>query len=136
MKKILGRNIRRNRATIRPAIQNDLLYLRILKKVLNRAGINPEYYSLKGYSEEAMCLEYRDGCWLVYNGERGNKYDMKKYGNIYDACLNLILRLSDSDEEKERMQNCFNMNLKIHKPLIMRGQVTASRKRKSSKYNK
>lgn len=85
----------------------DKDYLIILKSTFKTEGIPSVYYSIDGYSEDAICIERDDNYWIVYNGERGNKYNIKNYDNVIFACYNMIYRLSESRAEKLRIQNIF-----------------------------
>lgn len=111
-------------AKVRPYRLNNSLYLEKLKSTFEHLGIPSVYYSLNGYSEDAICIEYNNNSWIVYNGERGNKYNINKYKNIQDACDNLILRLSESEEERKQIQNIFENNLKKYGHIIPQNQIT------------
>lgn len=52
------------------------------------------YFSLYGYSEEAVCLEQDGSHWNVFNGERNNKNELKAYDNALEASLEITVRLS------------------------------------------
>ena len=108
---------------IKPSILSNRLYLRVLKRTLDDVGIPSVYYSLNGYSEEAICIECNNGSWVVYNGERGNKYNINKYKNIQDACANLILRLTESVEEQEQIQSIFEKRINRYKYIVLQKQM-------------
>ncbi len=107
-------------AHVKASMLRNELYFMELKEVLDSIGIPSVYYSFNGYSEDAVCIEYNNNCWMVYNGERGNKYNINKYDNIQDASFNMILRLSESDKEREHIQNIFENRLKRYKYPIQR----------------
>lgn len=83
-----------------------------LKQILARHEIEDIYYSLKGYGENAVCLEHRNDKWLVYMGERGNRYNLHEYDNIGEACKNVIDRLAESDDEALAMQKELDRDIK------------------------
>ena len=89
----------------------DLFCLRVLKDVLKLAEIPLGYYSINSYSEDAVCIEYLDGDWIVYNGERENKYNISKFNNVVNACRELISRLSDTEKEKQYIISLFEKNI-------------------------
>lgn len=82
-----------------------------LKKVLTLFGIPTIYYSIKGYSEDAVCIECQGFSWIVYNGEKGNKYNLKCYNNVVSASYDLISRVSESEEESRKMKNVFRKKI-------------------------
>ena len=52
---------------------------------LRKTDIPSFYYSV-GYAEEAICIEKDDEGWIVYTGERGSKFRIKRFVNENDAC--------------------------------------------------
>lgn len=95
-------------------VLSDVLYFKQLKLIFDSVGIPPVYYSFNGYSEDAICIERSSGMWIVYNGEKGNKYNINKYSDILDACNNLILRISENEKERKQIQNMFEKNINRH----------------------
>lgn len=96
-------------------IPRDENYLKRLEDVFDHIEIPSDYYSLNGYSEDAICIERSDGMWIVYNGEKGNKYNLKKYRATLEACIDMILRISESEEEQIRIQSMFMRNVLMDK---------------------
>jgi len=95
--------------------ENNDLYLPILMKALQRSDIPEEFCSIGEYAEEAVCLERHDLSWVVYDGERGKKYNIKTYRNCKEACYDLMSRVAESDEAEKEMKDFFNMECeKIH----------------------
>lgn len=109
-------------AETKPFRINNASYLKELKSTFDYTGVPSVYYSLEGYSEDAICIEHNDDNWIVYNGERGNRYNIKKYRNIQDACYNLILRLSESEEEYRQMRNVFAQKIKRYRHIVRQNQ--------------
>lgn len=64
-------------------------------------------YSLDGYAEEAVCMEKEEKEYAVYNGERGNKYNLNRYPEIINAFCDIISRLAESDEEEGKIRHEF-----------------------------
>lgn len=117
------------------SILSDALYLKELKIIFDSVGIPSVYYSFNGYSEDAICIEHSADMWIVYNGERGNKYNISKYSDIQDACCNLILRLSESEEERNQIQNMFEKSLNKHIKQLNRNGIVNRYTRKAGDIN-
>lgn len=96
----------------------DTPQLKALKKTFCKFKIPSAYYSLAGYSEDAICIErVHNAEWWVYDAERGNKYNKVSYDSLFDACSELIARISESDEEEEKMKINFRHNLYANESL-------------------
>lgn len=63
--------------------------------------------SLEGYAEEAICMEKEENEYIVYEGERGNKYNLKRHPKIISAFCDIISRLAESDKEEGKMRHEF-----------------------------
>lgn len=61
-------------------------YLKALEVVLSKRYPST-YYSLGDYQESAACIQSEGDGWIIYFGERGNRYNEKKYDNALDACV-------------------------------------------------
>ena len=82
----------------------DIMYMDNLIITLVEMEIPPNYYSINEYSEEAICIEMDDlARWNVYEGERGNKYNERKYFECKEACIDLLSRLSESEAERREI---------------------------------
>lgn len=57
-----------------------------LKAELELLGVSPLLYSLRGRSDEKLCLECRDGDWYVYFVERGRERPMRAFDSEGPAC--------------------------------------------------
>ena len=64
-------------------------------------------YNLKGYQEESNCLEKVKDGWIIYNGERGNHYNEKKYDTILLACVKFLRFFTHNPEQITEMENEF-----------------------------
>lgn len=84
-----------------------------LKDALTLNGIPPYYYSLNGYSEEAICIEKNKDVWNVYLGERGKKNNTKSFTNVNEACLEMIASLTESYEQEKKTKEDFEQNCKF-----------------------
>lgn len=69
------------------------------KGKLNKLGevlakrVPPQDYSLEGYFEDNICLEYADEIWLVYYANRSRKDNLKTFKDLDDAAKCIIERL-------------------------------------------
>lgn len=63
--------------------------------------------SLDGYAEESVCMEKEGKEYIVYIGERNNKYDLRKYTKIIPAFGDIISRLSETDKEETKLKREF-----------------------------
>lgn len=62
-------------------------------------------YHFGGYQESATCLQYENACWVIYNAERGNRYDEIKCDTILEACLMFIRKMTHRIEDISIMEN-------------------------------
>lgn len=106
---------------------------RIEKRGIEREGINclrilglalkdiipVELYSIGGYREESFCIEKQLNNWIVYIGERGNKHDIKYFYNAKQACLELISRVSESDEQEKLIKYIFDFYIAGYQDISM-----------------
>lgn len=60
--------------------------------------------SLEGYAEESICMEKEGKEYLVYNGERGNKYELRRHLKIISAFCDIISRVAENHEEESKMK--------------------------------
>ncbi len=65
------------------------------------------YFGFGEYCEEALCIEKTSDGWIVYNGERGNKYNVAKCDTVLYACMTLIRRKVRDIKEIERIEQDF-----------------------------
>jgi hypothetical protein len=62
-----------------------------LKAELDRAGVDPEAYSLEGrHLHESYVLERGVGGWFIYYSERGKRTDEQFFGTEDAACRYLF----------------------------------------------
>lgn len=89
----------------------EIKTLEVLRRVLDKYGVNAAYYSLSGHREQAACIQKTYGSWLCFNVERGAKFQKEKANNVKDACLLLIKRMADSREDEKIMSEEFKKEL-------------------------
>lgn len=89
--------------------ENNELYIETLKTSLKKFNIPDEFCSFGEYAEEAVCLEKNAASWIVYEGERGKKYNIKTHMDCRDACDDMISRISESDSAETDLKDFFHM---------------------------
>lgn len=79
------------------------LYLEALEEVLSsRYPVNR--YHIGGYQEAAVCLQATNNGWIIYTGERGNRYAEIKCDTVLKACLELIRKMTHRVEDVSIME--------------------------------
>ena len=79
-------------------------YIEALDAVL-KERYDENSYCLSGYQEESVCLQYQNGSWLVYDGERGNHYNEIKCDTILKACMEIFRKMTHRIEDISIMEN-------------------------------
>ena len=85
------------------------LYIEALLTTLQEFHIPEGFCSVGEYAEEAVCLEKNASSWIVYEGERGKKYNIKTHMNCRDACCDIISRISESAENEKELKHFFHL---------------------------
>ena len=80
------------------------IYLKALEKVISKRYHVSEY-CIGGYQESAVCIRHEDNSWIVYNGERGNRYSEVRCDTVLQGCLEFFRRFTNSAEELSAMEN-------------------------------
>ena len=100
---------------IRPMVMsypdNDSGTIDTMEAVLEGNGIPHHLFCVGRYAEESVCVEKTNDGWIVYDGERGNKYDLVKCERLVDACLQVFNRTAESDEQYKKMMAEFSSRL-------------------------
>lgn len=89
----------------------DDFFLKCLQMALDKNNIPSSYYNFMQYADEAICIDKCMNEWSVYDGERGNKYNLKKYDNVFEACMEFIMRISEDSNEEKDIVECFLYNI-------------------------
>jgi hypothetical protein len=74
-------------------------------------GIPDSTYSLEGYKEGASCIIEQNNRWLVFDAERAEKYRVKEFENIIQACFEVISRFARTKEDYDYLRGKFEQNL-------------------------
>jgi hypothetical protein len=65
-----------------------------LRLILARENIDPRVYTLDGgLPVERLCMEQREGGWVVYYSERGLRTGEQVFGTEDEACRNVLNQL-------------------------------------------
>lgn len=89
--------------------ENPDFYIEMLKGTYKAFDIRDDFWSVGEFAEEAVCLVRNAASWIVYDGERGKKHNIKTYMNCQDACHNMISRIAESDDMEKEMKNFFDL---------------------------
>lgn len=79
-------------------------YLESLECVISKR-YSSRMYCIGGYQEAAICIQSDSTGWIVYNGERGNRYAEVKCDTILKACLEFIRKFTHRVEDISAMEN-------------------------------
>lgn len=88
--------------------------IEFLKQALSKFGIPQRDYSLKGYSEDRICLDYNQEQWHVYMAERGHKRDIYQNRDADSAVMNFIDRLADDETETKDIYDYYKSLIKAN----------------------
>ena len=75
-----------------------------LEQVMSKR-YSSKMYSIGSYQEAAVCLQSVSGGWIVYNGERGNRYGEVQCDTVLKACLEFIRKMTHRVEDIAAMEN-------------------------------
>ena len=79
-------------------------YLDALEKVM-AARFPAKAYHIGGYQEAAVCIQSDSNGWVVYDGERGNRYNEIQCDTVLKACLEFIRKMTHRVEDISLMEN-------------------------------
>ena len=79
--------------------------------ILKKNNIPPYFYSVGGYADESICLEKSNSKWIVYMGERGNRFDISSYDSLPIACERIFDYVSESKQQSNDMINEFQQRI-------------------------
>ena len=76
--------------------KDSRLKLLQLEEFMTDINIPYSYFSIGTYSDEAVCIEKIGNKWVIYEGERGKKYNLKGYLFFSHACDDFFSRISET----------------------------------------
>lgn len=85
-------------------IVDDKRYLNALESMFGKRYQKNEY-KICGYQENSVCLEANGDTWVVYNGERGNRYNVVMCDTILMACLEIIRKMTKDSVQIKEMED-------------------------------
>ncbi len=77
----------------------EKVYLEKLNNTLKKHFAEAHYSFSKRH--DAVCLIKEDGNWKVFYSERGADFNVSYHDNIMEACIEMIRRLAEKDEESD-----------------------------------
>lgn len=88
-----------------PNIDNKLESAKLfaLEDVLLASNVSPEVFSLRGYKDDCVCLEWAEDKWLVYIGKNGERLFLSAHEDILSAGESLIELLIPNDRLRRKM---------------------------------
>lgn len=89
--------------------KENLDFYEILKRTFKAFDIRDDFWSFGEFAEEAVCLVKNAASWVVYDGERGKKHNIKTYMNCQEACHDLISRIAESDDMEKKLKDFFDL---------------------------
>lgn len=64
-----------------------------LKEKLETQKVPKSYYRIGSYGEEALCIVFENNQWVVFEGERGQKYNLHAFESESEACNYFLRRI-------------------------------------------
>ena len=88
-----------------PNIDNKLesATLFALEDVLLASNVSPEVFSLRGYKDDCVCLEWAEDRWWVYIGRSGERLFLSAHDDVPLAGESLIELLIPNDRLRRKM---------------------------------
>ena len=85
--------------------ENDMLVW--LQTIINQIQLSHEF-SLGQPKEQCVCLSKNEDIWEVYIVERGIIFDKSTHEELFDACVEVIHQLADSEKLFEQQKEIFS----------------------------
>lgn len=64
-----------------------LINVNTLRERLEKMNVPKSYYRIGAYGEEALCILSENNRWIVFEGERGQRYCVHEFEKESEACL-------------------------------------------------
>lgn len=78
-------------------------YLNAMEEILSKR-YSKTLFHIGGYQESAVCMQSVGTGWIVYEGERGNRYNEVACDTILKACLEFIRKMTHRVEDISAME--------------------------------
>ena len=83
----------KNIYVVNTKLKPNKYYMDKLENCLKKSRIPEQYNSIGQYAEEAVCIERKGRNWILYEGEKGKKHNVKQYNNWHKAYSDFFLEL-------------------------------------------
>ena len=83
----------KNIYVVNTKLKPNKYYMDKLENCLKKSRIPEQYHSIGQYAEEAVCIERKGRNWILYEGEKGKKHNVKQYNNWQKAYSEFFLEL-------------------------------------------
>ena len=80
------------------------LYLEALERVMAKR-YPKNTYNIGGYQEMSVCIQPDKEGWVVYVGERGNRFEEIHCSTILEGCLEFFRKVTSIVEDLSSMEN-------------------------------
>ena len=91
-----------------------------LRKVLKEFDVPELYYSIGSQVDDSVCIEYINGKWIVYEGTRGHKINVRSFPTVYEAGCELFESVVIGEKKLRQMRRRLKRRLSI--PKMKRGE--------------
>ena len=112
--------------------EGSVMYLIALEGVLS-VRYPSKRYGINVYKEDALCIEWVGDKWVVYDGERGNRYREESFSDVSKACLSVIRRITHNEEMIKEMEEEFLLSSKKEPSYILNDLIKAGLKNPMTK---
>lgn len=85
-----------------------------LENCLKKSRIPEQYYSIGQYAEEEVCIERKGRNWILYEGEKGKKHNVKQYNNWHKAYSDFFSRIAEGDGQEQELCRMMKSNRRMH----------------------
>ena len=77
--------------------------LEALDKTFRQFHVRPNSYAFFQEEDNRICLKYENGEWLTLISERGEAFNVFRFGDVDSACLFMIKEIAESKIEANQM---------------------------------
>ena len=91
-------------------LSNDII--RALLNTFEHFDVPAAYFSFEKLADSSICIMNNGSQWEVFYYDRKQKFDLKLYDNIYDACIEAIDSLAENENASSEMKDYFIYEMK------------------------
>ncbi len=81
--------------------------LNLLRNFLDKQDVPKSYYSIGKFRDEAVCIEADGDGWIVYEGDRGSRYNEKYFVDFYEAGSYFLSKSTFNKSHREYLLSAF-----------------------------